>query len=1602
MVAPAGKTNKTVPVVQQKSAGNTFFRKAGGDSFFGAKESTSFFGKPIQPKLTVSTPDDPHEKEADAVADKVMRMPEPVMASPAPEKKEELHRKEEEEVQAKQEIPVIAKIHCKANPNQRVQAKLNAVILRAGEKQIAAKLETASANSTDHSISPKNISLYGSDILRQSGRGPPVNSIPFEQTLSSSKGGGSPLPGSTQTFMESRFNADFSGVRIHTNDTAQNLTSQVNAQAFAHGNDIYFNSGKFSPHSTQGGTLLAHELTHTIQQGASKSVDRTPIKNNTSSKSIHKKTGIEQHWKTATGKGIKVDRRNLGTPDQAVAKKDDDIRLKKDATIAPKTNAQPDTLVAAPLVQIKAPVAVSAKLATAKPDIAPPVLQKKEIQQKEQEQENKENTSGSHEFLVSKKGISRSVIPELHKCPHCGSISRKPGGDHDEASRGYAGIHTCPACSIVLQASERGPPLTDGSVSIGHVQPDTLQRDDQAPPEKSWLDKLKDTFEPTLAALLPTPVYNFYSKIKNGGLLSYIKDVLAGLFKGLFGKLGFSEDQIQIIFEVFARLKSQLPAIIDGLSKGDCKPLFAALDLLSEVVSAIAGKMWDDLMAELEPVRLWLIDIWNTFGAPVVEEIKYFLGEEWEALKALGKFIWDSFKPIRDAGADAWDWVVKKLGFGTSDEPGLLSYVSGKLSEAWQNIKTELKPVIEPINDVVEGIKTLASLTDIQKLKEDAKKWLDEVVKTATAMGGDEDAVASKQLTLRQVMLPALNKSIDRLKGTLQSAADWLTAKISFITGKVTSFISGLQGNTYLAPMYPLIKWLPAAADKLKDWATNKVTEVFTKIQTSVDHLKKFVEPLLKLLEKLVGVASNLLGKLPDLILGVPFMFMPRCIKDPIIKWLTEVVLKQIPIIGDFIALTEKWEEIKTAALTVLKQVFVDGQLGKGLWTFFKELLKILGIDPKLVTKVIAKAAKNFSDIISKPGVFLKNIWNVIKGGFTKFWDNIGKHLLQGALDWLFGEVKSDKPVQLPKAPFSVGSILGFVLELFGITKDNVYERMRKNPRIGPEKVKKIQEIEGALTGALEWITVWIRDGPEGLLKKVKEKIGDLKNMVINAAVSWVTSKIAAEITKKLATSADPLGIGATINVIIQIYDAIKAAVDYFNRILNVVNDAMDNMAEIIAGNTDSASQKFEDLLGKAVPVVIGFAVEAVLGKVGAKITEVVDKVHKKIDDAIDWLINGALNVIDGIIATGKKVVGKIAGWLGMKKTFTSTAGTPHQMYFKKQADAAILILETTPKPVKTFLSDRKQEIAKDTSMDASKKSTDLGKIGQAEKLLKTLDELTYPKDKKAKPADDNELKIMDTSEAIVALLKELDSLGTGVLPSAVFNPGFNGAKGQFFEIRYVCDIPSKNYQPGEKSGKYRGNLAGTLDSLEKDGVRSKWVAFHIINDNYGGKATDSNLIAVPQYINTNYEVVFESKLKEMKTQVPIWMKFTSSYRSDIDFVERISATGGGMKYEGNQWVEDSNKNAPAFAANVDRPRVERVSVNTLVKDEVIWYFYTKETGLETSILDFIADQVKAGKRFNDKNDLITKMTPVLMPAGTAKTRISNLEGQVNKSQLDF
>ena len=80
------------------------------------------------------------------------------------------------------------------------------------------------------------------------------------------RGGGAPLDKDTRGLMESRLGADFSDVRVHTDPTASDSARSVQAYAYTVGSDVVFQSGKYEPESDSGKRMLAHELTHVVQQ----------------------------------------------------------------------------------------------------------------------------------------------------------------------------------------------------------------------------------------------------------------------------------------------------------------------------------------------------------------------------------------------------------------------------------------------------------------------------------------------------------------------------------------------------------------------------------------------------------------------------------------------------------------------------------------------------------------------------------------------------------------------------------------------------------------------------------------------------------------------------------------------------------------------------------------------------------------------------------------------------------------------------------------------------------------------------------------------------------------------------------------------------------------------------------------------------------------------------------------------------------------------------------------------------------------------------------------------------------------------------------------
>ncbi len=221
----------------------------------------------IQPRLEIGAVDDPLEREADRVADNVISLSPPdssgVSEGPSPAQKS-LANGSVARALAKplQTLPISGRINRLARQTTAEPEQDEAF----EELQNKPLLQRAFMDLGDD---PSANGALMARRVQASGAGETRAAPDFENRLNASKGGGSSLPDATRAQMESGIGADFSSVRIHTDSNAAQMNQQINARAFTHGGDVYFNQGQYQPQSRSGQHLIAHELTHTLQQGAS-------------------------------------------------------------------------------------------------------------------------------------------------------------------------------------------------------------------------------------------------------------------------------------------------------------------------------------------------------------------------------------------------------------------------------------------------------------------------------------------------------------------------------------------------------------------------------------------------------------------------------------------------------------------------------------------------------------------------------------------------------------------------------------------------------------------------------------------------------------------------------------------------------------------------------------------------------------------------------------------------------------------------------------------------------------------------------------------------------------------------------------------------------------------------------------------------------------------------------------------------------------------------------------------------------------------------------------------------------------------------------------
>lgn len=470
----------------------------------------------------------------------------------------------------------------------------------------------------------------------------------------------------------------------------------------------------------------------------------------------------------------------------------------------------------------------------------------------------------------------------------------------------------------------------------------------------------------------------------------------------------------------------------------------------------------------------------------------------------------------------------------------------------------------------------------------------------------------------------------------------------SAIKAAVTAFIARLSLRRIITD--PGGVWADAKRiftepiDRIKAFGKGLVTGIIELIKDAI------LKPIAKLAEGTEGynLLKGILGK--DPITGEPVTRSAENLLGPLLRmiglgdvWQKMQQAKAIPrawawfqstmgqlvsivssipsaFLGAFKSLTLEDIILVPKAFIKLGKVFV-GFVGKfvswGLNAMWELLKIVFDVVSPGAWGHIQRTGAALKSILKNPLPFVGNLVRAAKAGFLNFGANFVTHLKAGLLDWLVGSLPG---VYIPKA-LSLVEFGKLALSVFGITWAQI--RAQIVTALGPNG----ETIMRGLELAFDVIKALITGGPAAAWELIKDKLTNLKDMIVDGIVGFIKQTVVQKAIPKLIAMFIP-GAGF-ISAIISIYDTVMVFVNKISRIIQVVTGFINSIVAIAAGNIGAAAAKVESVLAGLLALVINFLAGFVgLGNADAKIREVINNVRTTVSRAlfvaINWIVTRA------------------------------------------------------------------------------------------------------------------------------------------------------------------------------------------------------------------------------------------------------------------------------------------------------------------------------------------------------------------------------------------
>jgi hypothetical protein len=1071
----------------------------------------------IQTELEIGKPGDAYEKEADAIAEQMMRMPAPAPPPPA----EGTSSSEEQGGQGTPKHPHLPTISHLSIPVSSPRPVGDGLVARAEEVE--------SYEEEEEPAEAERLSMAAGGDRGDNGAGKPgVPTVDagLEGRIAQLKRSGSPLPPSDREFFESRFGVDFGDVRVHTGDTAVQTARDLSARAYTVGSDIAFGAGEYAPGTERGRRLLAHELTHVVQQGGAGSLQREPGD-----------TIRRSEEETAGGGGEAA------------------------APPVPAAGSGPTEPAGAGEGGAPQPGGNGAGPRGAVTPAAPAALGKSAG-------DNGAGTKAAEALAGSRAPASPGQDPGFQ------AVAGRVG---DVANRERT--HEEPETEAE-EAQEAAESPTNELES--KAQDQQVQEMEQQKPGEFSAAAFKAALLAKIKEITPKKLKDV-DEFKKKSPISAVRDsVKQKIAEQKAQSMGVLEEKVEETPDT-SGIEPKPVTPMDqpdvGPAPGDIRAGEAAPKpkkrdeiedpLLRESASLDqdlekAGITEEQLAESNEPQFLATLKAKKDAQSYVAESLPAYRKDEGQivagAQQEAQTAVVGPLEGMHGSREELLAAVFSEQHDTKADDEGKRGEVATAINQIYETTKKDVVGILDPLSDEVEKRFDTAA--------EKARKLFEDYV--------DREMKAYKK------------KRYGGLFGKLK----WLKDKLLGMPKEVNRFYEdGRQ-------LY--INTMDGELDGIAAHVAAELNKAMARIAQGRQEITEYVESLPEELQQIgTDAANDIQTKFDDL---------EQDVRDKQTELIDTLANKYQENLQE---LDARIEELKAAN---------RGLIAKAI-DFVKNVIATVTQLAAMLARILLKAASAIPQILLHPIRFLKNLLQGVKQGLRNFVKNIGQHLQSAVLEWLTGATG----LQLP-ASLDAKGLFSLVLQVLGLTYANIRERAVNI--FGEKTVAYLEK-------GFEVFKILVTEGPVGLWEYIKDKVGDLKAMIIDRIKDLIKTKIIdAGIQKIISALGGP--VGAFIEAVKTIVRTVKWFLENAKKIMALIDAILDSILAIASGSVEEAANKIEQALAKQIPVVISFLADLVgVGDLSGSVRKIITEVRKPINSAIDWVLK---KVKEFVVKMGHKL----------------------------------------------------------------------------------------------------------------------------------------------------------------------------------------------------------------------------------------------------------------------------------------------------------------------------------------------------------------------------